>query len=148
MTHSRRGFTLLEVSITLAVMAVASLLVVPALVDFGRTPPPRTANALLSLLDASRALAVDSNVTVAVVLDPKTGKYRVDSVGVFGAGPVVEGELEQNSMETFETTVPRLTYTFRPTGASFGDSVRVRGVDSSVVIRVDSWSGAARASGQ
>lgn len=146
--HPRRGFTLLEVTITLAVMAVSAMLVVPALVDLGRTPPPRTANAILSLLDASRALAVDSNVTVTVVLDPKSGKYRVDSVGVFGAGAVVEGQLEENSLETLETTAARLSYTFGPTGASFGDTVRVRGVDSSVVIRVDSWSGAARASGQ
>ena len=143
--HTRRGFTLLEMSITLAVMAVASILVVPALVDLGRTPPHQTAEGLLSLLKASRTLAIDSNTTVTVLLDPVSGKYRVDSTGVFGSGPVTEGQLEVGAVEMMVTELTRLQYTFRPTGAGFGDTVRVRGIDSAVVITVDPWSGVAHA---
>lgn len=148
MKTSRRGFTLLEMSITLAVMAIAALLVVPALVNFGQVRPRRTAEELLSLLKASRSLAIDSNTTVSVVLDPTSGRYRVDTTGLFGSGPVTEGQLEASSVETMNTTSARLQYTFGPDGASYGDTVRVRGIDSAVVIWVDPWNGAARASSQ
>lgn len=141
--RSRRGFTLLEMSITLAVMAVATILVVPALVDLGQSPKHETADELRSLLKASRALAIDSNTTVTVVLDPVSGKYRVDSTGVFGSGPVTEGQLEVGAVEMMVTDLDRLQYTFRPTGAAFGDTVAVRGIDSSVVVWVDPWSGVA-----
>jgi prepilin-type N-terminal cleavage/methylation domain-containing protein len=144
----RRGFTLLEMSITLAVMAVAALLVAPALVDFGQVAPRRTGEGLLSLLRASRSLAVDSNTTVTVVIDPSSGKYRVDSTGTFGTGPVTEGQIDLGSVETMATTAPRLQYVFGPNGTSYGDTVRVRGIDSAVVVWVDPWSGVARASAQ
>lgn len=146
--HSRRGFTLLEMTITLAVMAVASMLVVPALVDLGQTPPRRTAEGLLSLLKAAHDLAVDSNTTVNVVLDPVSGRYRVDSTGMFTAGVVAEGQLDSGALETMSTTMDRISYRFGPTGASFGDTVRIRGIDSSVVVWVDPWNGAAHATAQ
>jgi prepilin-type N-terminal cleavage/methylation domain-containing protein len=146
--RGRRGFTLLEMSITLAVMAVAAMLVVPALVDFGQVPQRRTAEGLLSLLKASRALAIDSNTTVTVVIDPTNGKYRVDSTGVFGTGAVTEGQIDETSMETMATTAVRVKYSFGPTGAAVGDTVRVRGIDSSVVVLVDPWNGVARAVSQ
>ena len=143
--RTRRGFTLLEMSITLAVMAVASMLVVPALVHFGQVPAPRTADALVTLLRASRDAAISRNITVSVIIDPLTGKYRVDSTGNNGAGPLTEGKLELGTVEEFETDLPRLQFVFRPTGAALADSVKVRGVDSSIVVRVDPWSGVAHA---
>ena len=139
--RARRGYTLIEMSIVLAVLAIASGLVVPALVDLGRTPQRRTADSLLSLLNATRRLAIDHNVTATLILDPKSGNYRVDSVGVFGAGPVAQSQIDLLGMESMVTDQPRLTYTFQPTGAAIGDTVRVRGGDSSVVISVDPWSG-------
>ena len=142
---SRRGFTLLEMSIVLAVMAVAATVVVPAMVDMGRTPQRRTADGLLSLLHAARKAAIERNVSVSVVIDPVTGKYRVDSTGVFGAGEMGEGQLDFTMSETVSTTLSRLQYTFRSTGAAMGDTVRVRGVDSSLVVSVDPWSGVASA---
>ena len=143
--RARRGFTLLEMSITLAVMAVASLLVVPAIVDLGQVPPRRTADALIGLLQASRDAAISRNITVTLIVDPVTGKYRIDSIGMFGRGPVTEGELDLGSTERLETDLARLQYTFRPTGAAQGDSVRVRGVDSAVVVSIDPWNGVAHA---
>jgi Tfp pilus assembly protein FimT len=131
--------------IVLAVMAIASGLVVPALVNLGRTPQRRTADTLLSLLAATRRLAIDHNVTTTLILDPKSGDYRVDSVGFFGAGLVVQSQIDLLGMESMSTDLPRLTYTFQPTGAALGDTVRIRGADSSVVVQVDPWSGVAYA---
>ncbi len=143
MTRARRGFTLLEMSVVLVIMAIAATLVVPALVDLGQTTPRHTASALLDLLRASRAVAIDSNVTVTLIVDPATGNFRVDSVGVEGMGPVAAGQLALASNEAMATDDPRLKYVFAPTGAALADTVRVRGADSSVVVFVDPWSGVA-----
>jgi Tfp pilus assembly protein FimT len=132
-------------AIVLAIVAIASGLVVPALVDFGRTPQQRTSDTLISLLNASRKLAIEHNVTVTVVLDPKSGIYRVDSTGFYGAGLVVQSQIDLLGMESMATDASRLNFNFTPTGAALGDTVRIRGTDSSVVISVDPWSGVAYA---
>ncbi len=135
----------MEMIIVMVIMAVASSLVAPALVDLGRTPQRRTAESLLSLLTATRRLAIDRNVTATLVLDPKSGDYRVDSTGFFGGGPVIQSQIDLLGMESMSTDAPRLSWTFQPTGAALGDTVRVRGADSSVVVSVDPWSGVAYA---
>ena len=145
---SRRGFTLVEMAIVLTIMLIAGGLVVPALVDLGRTPQRRTADSLLTLLNASRKLAIQHNVTVTVVLDPKSGDYRVDSTGYFGSGLVIQSQIDLLGMESMATEAPRLNYTFKPTGAAMGDTVRIRGADSTVVVSVDPWSGVAYAGPQ
>jgi prepilin-type N-terminal cleavage/methylation domain-containing protein len=143
--YARRGFTLVEMAIVLAIMLIAGGLVVPALVDLGRTPQRRTADSLLSLLNASRKLAIAHNVTVTIALDPKSGNYRVDSTGYYGAGLVVQSQIDLLGMESMATDAPRLNYMFKPTGAAMGDTVRIRGADSSVVVSIDPWSGVAYA---
>jgi len=144
-TNARRGFTLVEMAIVLAIMLIAGGLVVPALVDLGRTPQRRTADSLLSLLNASRKLAIAHNVTVTIALDPKSGNYRVDSTGYYGAGLVMQSQIDLLGMESMATDAPRLNYVFKPTGAAMGDTVRIRGADSSVVVSIDPWSGVAYA---
>jgi prepilin-type N-terminal cleavage/methylation domain-containing protein len=143
MTRPRRGYTLMEMAVVLAIMAIAATLVVPALVDLGQSPPRHAAAELLDLLRDARAVAIDSDVTVTLLVDPVTGKYRADSAGVEGAGPVATGQLELGGSEAMVTELPRLRYVFAPTGAALADTVRVRGADSSVVVRVDPWSGVA-----
>ena len=133
----------MEMTIVMAIMAIASGLVVPALVDFGRTPQRRTADALLSLLNATRRLAIDSSVTATLVLDPKSGDYRIDSTGFSGAGLVLQSQIDLLGMDAMVTELPRLTFTFQRTGAAIGDTVRIRGADSSVVVSIDPWSGVA-----
>lgn len=144
MTHARRGFTLLEMSVVLAIMAIAATLVVPALVDLGQVTPKHTAAALLDLLRASRAVAIDSDVTVTLIVDPVTGNFRADSTGVRGTGSVATGQLVLQGDEALVTDLARLRYVFAPTGAASADTVRVRGADSSVVVFVDPWNGVAR----
>ncbi len=143
MTRARRGFTLLEMSVVLVIMAIAATLAVPALVDLGQVTPRHTAASLLDLLHASRALAIDSDVTVTLLVDPVTGNYRADSTGVQGTGVVAAGQMPLQGDEAMVTDLPRLRYTFAPTGAALADTVRVRGADSSVVVFVDPWSGVA-----
>jgi len=80
---------------------------------------------------------------VALRIDPASGRYRVDTSGVSGTGLYVEGSLELGALESMESDRPRVQYIFRPTGATYGDTVIVRSANGSVLIAVDPWSGVA-----
>ena len=54
MSRQRRGFTLIEMSIVLAVMAIAATLVAPALVGLGQQQARRSEDQLMALLRDSR----------------------------------------------------------------------------------------------
>jgi prepilin-type N-terminal cleavage/methylation domain-containing protein len=147
MMRPRTGYTLLEMSVVLVIMAIAATLVVPALVDLGQEPSPHTASALLDLLHASRVAAIDNDVTVTLLVDPVSGAYRADSAGVQGTGVLAAGQLTLQGDEEMVTDLPRLRYVFNPTGATWGDTVRVRGGSSSGLVSVDPWSGVATSDG-
>ena len=68
--------------------------------------------------------------------------------GVNGFGTLASGRLDLGVTHTLVTDLPRLQYVFRPTGAAFADSVVVRGGMVPLVVRVDPWSGVARADSQ
>ena len=142
--RARGGFTLFEMSIVLAVMAVCAVLVAPALTRLGERPPAKTADAVLAVLRDARKAAIDRSATVVLRIDPVSGRFRADTTGVGGTGLLAEGALTLGATETLETTLPRLRYIFRPTGAAFADSVLVRGFGEAVLVSVDPWSGVAR----
>lgn len=129
----------------LLVMAVAATLAAPAfarLVD-DRTPEP--ADQVLGLLHDARKVAIDDHATVVLRLDPKSLKYELDTTTAFGSGTMTAGTLDLGLAATLVTDAPRLQYLFQPTGAAFADTVVVRAGAVPLVVRVDPWSGVARA---
>ena len=144
--RARRGFTLLEMGIVLAIMAVSALLVAPAIGRIGQQKPPVVGDGLIKLLHDSRQIAIERNETVTLRMDPLSGRYRADTVGVGGSGKLGEGTLTLGAQETMVTDQPRLVYVFHPTGSTFADTVIVRGGIRSVMISVDAWNGVAYAS--
>jgi Tfp pilus assembly protein FimT len=143
MLRSRRGFTLWETAIVLAVMAVSVIVVIPRVTDLGRVPPDQTGDAIVSVLRNARRVAIERSQTVTVRIDPVSGMFHVDTSGVNGTGRLAENVLELGAWQSLMTDAERLTYVFRPTGAAFGDSVLVRGNDMTVLVTVDPWSGQA-----
>lgn len=129
----------------LLVMAIAATLAAPAFARFGNEQPSGAADLMIGLLHDARKAAIDHNATVTLRLDPKTLNYRVDTSGVNGAGQLAIGKLDLGLTQTLATDLPRLQYIFRPTGASFADTVVVHGGDRPLIVRVDPWSGVARA---
>jgi prepilin-type N-terminal cleavage/methylation domain-containing protein len=143
--RARAGFTLWELTMVLLVMAIAGLLAAPAFARFGTEQPPGGADAMIGLLHDARKAAIDYDATVTLRLDPKTLKYQADTSGVTGFGTLAAGYLDLGLAQTLVSDQPRLQYVFRPTGAAFADTVVVRGGPVALIVRVDPWSGVARA---
>jgi prepilin-type N-terminal cleavage/methylation domain-containing protein len=142
MTGARRsGFTLWEIATVLLIIAIVATLTAPAFVELGQDRPQTSEDILVKVLRDTRTLAIEHAVEATLLIDPKTGHYRVDTTSSFGTGRVVEDTLRFGATEGLESDLPRLRYVFRPTGAAFGDSVTVRGEDSTRVVVVDTWSG-------
>jgi prepilin-type N-terminal cleavage/methylation domain-containing protein len=143
--RARHGFTLLEVGLVLAILAIATALAVPAVTRLGVDKPATNADALLGLLHDSRKEAIDRNVTATLLLDPLTGRFQLDTTGLSGSGTRASGSIQLGINATLSTDLARLRYTFRPTGAASGDTVLVRGGSRTMLVSVDPWSGVARA---
>lgn len=129
----------------MVILAVLTSIAVPALVSFGEDRPRSSTEQLLDLVNDSRRVAIRHNVMATLIIDPESGHYRVDTVGSNGLGLVVEDTLDIGASELLDTELPRLRYMFRPTGAAFGDTVVIRGMDSTRLLTVDRWSGVANA---
>jgi Tfp pilus assembly protein FimT len=131
----------MELAIVLVILSIAAAVVVPALTSLGQYRQVTTTDAIITLLKTARQLAIQQSATVTVMLDPQTGHFRVDSVSAMGAGLVVEDSLRLGAMDQLETDQARLKYIFTPSGATFSDSVVIRGMDSTRTLFVDVWSG-------
>jgi len=145
MMRARRGFTLWELTMVLIIMAIAATLAAPAFARLGTEQPSKGADQVLGLLHNARKAALDFNATVTLRLDPETHKYHIDTATVVGTGTLAEGILDIGATETLVSDLPRLVYIFRPSGATYADTLLVRGGEQPLVVRVDPWTGVARA---
>lgn len=143
--RNRTGFTLWEMAIVMAIMAILTTLAAPAFARFGADRVRSTTDIFVELINNARKVAVRHNVVATLTIDPESGHFRLDTVGVSGLGVVAEDTLQLGVSERLETLSPRLRYMFRPTGAAFGDTVTIHGADSVRVVSVDRWSGVANA---
>jgi prepilin-type N-terminal cleavage/methylation domain-containing protein len=141
----RTGFTLWELTMVLLVMAIAATLAAPALARFGTEQPPGGADAILALLRDTRKAAISFNATATLRLDPKTLRFEVDTSGAFGTAELAQGTLDLGMSSSIVTDQPRLRFVFEPTGAAFADTAVVHGGQIPLIVRVDPWSGVARA---
>ena len=78
MKNQNRGFTLIELMVTLAVLAVLIVLAVPSFQDYFQKARVRgTADQVTDLLARARAVAVKSNMPVAVQANNDSGNWCV-----------------------------------------------------------------------
>jgi prepilin-type N-terminal cleavage/methylation domain-containing protein len=145
MKRSRAGFTLWEMATVLLIIAITASLAAPAFVRLGQDKSLTSADRLMKLLHDTRSVAIKYAVETTLLIDPKSGHFRVDTTSIAGSGSVAEDTLHLGAIESLETDLPRLRYVFRPTGAAFADSVIVHGADSTRLVIVDPWSGVAHA---
>jgi hypothetical protein len=129
----------------LLILAITAMLSAPAIARLGEDRPPGAADRMLALLHDTRKVALENHATAILRIDPKTLRYEVDTIGLEGVGRFISGTLDLDMTQTLVTDRPRLQYIFRPTGVAFADTVIVRGGDRPLTVRVDPWSGVARA---
>jgi prepilin-type N-terminal cleavage/methylation domain-containing protein len=148
--RARRGFTLLEVAVVLAITVIGSLLVLPrwnrpvavdvagadALLD-DDTPGTLLARALVT----ARGHAIAWRQVVTVRLDVPNRTMRADTSGAAGSGVWYEGPLPLAAGESLEPGDLLTSVTFHPSGAAFGPSLRVRHGEGWVAVDLDALSG-------
>jgi prepilin-type N-terminal cleavage/methylation domain-containing protein len=139
--RARRAFTLWEIATVLLIVAIVASLTAPAFVKLGAERDQTSEDVLVKLLRDTRLLAIEHSVEATLIIDPANGHFRVDTTSSFGSGRVIEDTLHFAATEGLESSLPRIRYVFRSTGAAFGDSVTLRGTDSTRTLIIDPWSG-------
>lgn len=126
----------------LIILAVLSGMAIPAYLNAAREREASGVDVLSGVLTNGRRFAVLNSVNATVVIDPQSGHYRIDTSGAGGYGIAVDDSLRLSLSERLETDRVRLIYRFRPDGGAFGDTVLVRGTDSTRLVTLDQASGA------
>lgn len=140
----RRGFTLAEVLVVMAVIGIVSAAVAPALV---RTTRPHPADAaavqVRDLAAGARRAAVRRGVDVVVELDTRDGRWSVDADVEDGPrpAPIATGTLVLPSGVAYEKGSGRVRFRFDPLGAGRGSRLALRGAGRTAAVEIDAWTG-------
>jgi len=138
----KRGFTLVEVVVVIAILGITAAAVVPALARATTEDDlTRGARALGDVLDAARSRALERTRSVSVTLVPETGRYWVSA----GAEPLDSGILGLDPGVRLQSPAPRPSFRFDPLGTADGDSVLLVGPSGARALSLDRWTGALRA---
>ena len=140
----RRGFTLLETAIVLAITAIGALLVLPmwpAAFTVDTRDDGSPGFALAAALSEARQQAVGMQQMVRVHLDVEHQRMRVDTAGTGGRGVWRDTVLPLAPDETLVTADRVALYVFRPTGAAQGRPMALRHASGWLDLRVDPWNG-------
>jgi prepilin-type N-terminal cleavage/methylation domain-containing protein len=131
---TRRGTTLIELVVVIALMAIIAGVSAPALASLDRKTQTSGLDALVSLLTRSRATAVQRATVVTVTIDPATSRYWVD--------PPDTVALLNVSMSA---DAPRVHFRFTPDGQTVADEpLFVRDGQSTSAVLIEPWTGEVR----
>jgi prepilin-type N-terminal cleavage/methylation domain-containing protein len=141
----RRGVTLLELAIVLAVLGIVAGLAVPAFVDIVPRDASTPADSLLGVLRAARRAAADSGRRVLLLVDPASRRYVAELDGA--DAPLAEGTVAVPPGTTMRADSTIARFAFAPDGIALGaDSMTVSGDGGrTALVTVDPWTGEPRA---
>jgi len=140
---TRGGFTLVEMLVVIAILAVMAAVSVPAIRDLrARDPLVLAASVTTTLLARARLTAVERATPVRVVIDPVGLHYWVRALRS-GAAPdsVMSDTLLIPGDVTLGGTSARLAVTFTPSGEASGDAIVLTWRGRSASVAADAWTG-------
>jgi prepilin-type N-terminal cleavage/methylation domain-containing protein len=131
--RKRRGVTLIELVVVIALMAIIAGVVTPA---FRAALPASGISAtaqLSAVVRAARARAIEKATVVTLTVDPATGRFWIDH-------PDTAGAIVLSAHATL-SGADRVHFRFRPTGEIAADPLAI--TESGVVraVQVNRWTG-------
>jgi prepilin-type N-terminal cleavage/methylation domain-containing protein len=141
---TRRGFTIVEMIIVLAIIGLAAAVSAPAFIDWSRDEASRApADPLLGILESARRTSAQRGQRITVSIDPQTRLYRAWAGGD-PADSVAAGTVELPPGARLVAQGGRARFDFDPLGGAWGAPVRITGAGAELVVQVDRWTGDAR----
>ena len=131
--RARRGATLIELVVVIALMAIVAGVAAPALRSAALGANQPAANRVAMLLSSVRSRAIAKGVTVTLTIDPATGRFWADSPDTSGVITLADGA----SM----TGAERVHFRFLPNGQASAEPLVVTEAGDARLVRVDPWSG-------
>jgi len=138
----KRGFTLVEILVVLAILGITAAAVVPALARAtSEDDVTRAARALEQVAAAARRTALERARADVVTLVPESGRYWVH----LSDGTTIDsGAIALDQGTRLRSAVPRPQLRFGPLGTADGDTLLLLGAGGAQALVVDRWTGGIR----
>ncbi len=144
--HSAFGFTLVEIVVVLAILALTAAAVVPAFTRaIDDDPVTAAARRLERILLDARATGLTRAVPVRVAIVPETGRYWVFKEVGGDSTALDSGSLTLAPGLRLWSAAARPTIRFSPVGVVDADSLLVLGATGARALVIARWTGAVHA---
>ena len=143
---NRRGFSLLEVIVVLAILGTIAGVTAPALImDTKKDDLAQSSDEITTLLDRTRRTAATHGSRATLTIEPGSSQYWVTLRVPEGERTVASGKLALVAGTELLSRDPRPSFTFDPAGRAFASDVSVALNGATTAIIVDAWTGDVRA---
>ena len=135
---TRRGMTLIELVVVIALMAIVAGVSAPALASLGRPGNVSGFDVVATMLRRTRATAIQRATVITVTIDPTSARYWTDP-------PDTAAVLALPPQATLSARSPRVHFRFAPDGQSTTDEpLFVREGASVRPVILETWTGEVR----
>jgi prepilin-type N-terminal cleavage/methylation domain-containing protein len=136
-----RGYTLVEIVVVLAILAVVTGVVLPAMMRGAPDGEQRAAEDLARILRMARRAALEGGAPVSVTVVPATRAYVVETGAGDTSTVLARGVLALPPGVRLASDRPAARFAFDRLGTARPDSVAVIGERGSNLVTVDRWTG-------